>query len=77
MKKDNEGTEIWIKFTDGEEIYLKGRYLRELETENYKYYERGYDKKVYHIKKEHIKYVFGGTEEDIIESRKIKTQEDM
>lgn len=61
---------ISIKFIDGEHLTLYGRYRRDLQTDNWHYYEKKSGSLI-HIAKGTIKYIDGGTVDSLRLDKKI------
>lgn len=66
--------EYTIHLTTGEYITFIGKYRRDLETDNWHYYEKQ-EGTIIHLRKEHIIYVSGDTADNII-ANKPKTKAD-
>jgi len=62
-----EQYEIYIKGREKPFIFV-GKYRRDLETDNWHYYEDQYGR-LFHLRKEHIAAVFGGTAKSVIKNR--------
>ena len=62
-------TRYKIHLVTGKTIRFKGRYMRQLETNNWHYYEK-YSGEIIHFRKEHIVYVSGGKICEVVENRK-------
>lgn len=58
----------------GEHMGANCRYCRELETKNWHYYEKE-DGKMFHIRKDAISAILGGTYEDIVINRPVSIQD--
>jgi len=61
---------ISIKFIDGEHLTIYGRYRRDLQTDNWHYYEEKSGRLI-HIAKGTIKYIDGGTVDSLRLDKKI------
>lgn len=60
--------------TTAGDFNFNGKYCRDLETDKWHYYERD-DKIIIHFRKDHIVAVIGDTAENILMSRKEKSDE--